>query len=194
MNNNFAQIISKDEIKELPLHKFPGTTYIIDSCKDLSDICKYLSRQPLLGFDTETRPSFKKGVQHQVALLQFATRDYAFLFRLYKMGLPKEIVNILKNGNIIKAGVAINDDIKTLQKLQDFTPGGFLELQKYVKQFGIESNGLKKLTAIVLNFRISKSQRLTNWENPELTQSQIDYAATDAWVCYEIYHRLSRLE
>jgi ribonuclease D len=112
------------------------------------------------------------------------------LFRLNRIGLPDEVIELLANEQTIKAGAAIHDDVKGLQQLKNFKPAGFVELQQHVKNFGIENNGLKKITAIILNFRISKSQRVTNWENGELTEAQALYAATDAWVCYEIYKEL----
>ncbi len=190
---NFYDKIPKEILDELPVRSFEGEIYLIDNRKDLFTAVETLKNQTLLGFDTETRPVFKKGVYHKVSLLQLATEEKAYLFRLNEIGLPKELVNILSDKNIIKTGVAIKDDIKALQKLNKFIPGAFIELQKYVDEFGIEDNGLKKITGNVLGFRISKGARLTNWDNKVLTDTQLKYAATDAWVSYEIYSKLSKL-
>lgn len=187
----YRESISKDELAELPLQQFEGEILLIDSEEDYYAAVDYLSKQEILGFDTETKPSFKKGCVNQVALLQLATNEKAFLFRLNQYGLSNGIKSVLQNPNIKKIGVAIRDDIKTLQRLSHFKPGGFVELQEHVKDFGIQNFSLKKLTAIVLGFRISKSQRLSNWEAPELTEAQQNYAATDAWVSYLIYQSLN---
>ncbi|MDX9881867.1 MAG: 3'-5' exonuclease [Prolixibacteraceae bacterium] len=187
----YRESISKDELAELPLQQFEGEIFLIDNEADYYAAVDFLSREKVLGFDTETKPSFKKGQVNQVALLQLATRDKAFLFRLNQTGLENGIRGILQNPNIKKIGVAIRDDIKTLQRLSHFKPAGFIELQEHVKSYGIQDFGLKKMTAIILGFRISKSQRLSNWEAPELTEAQQIYAATDAWVSYMIYQSLN---
>ncbi|HYX08815.1 MAG TPA: 3'-5' exonuclease [Bacteroidales bacterium] len=189
-NKKYAENISPEELNELPLIQFPGEIILIDEPEDIKQHLPYLESQPILGFDTETRPSFRKGRRNKVALLQLSTADQAFLFRLNHTGLPDNLAAILANEEITKVGAAIKDDIIGLQEHYDFEPAGFIELQDFVKKFNIESNGLKKLSGIVLDHRISKSQRVTNWENAELTEPQLIYAATDAWVCYEIYHRL----
>jgi ribonuclease D len=148
---------------------------------------------PVLGFDTETKPAFKKGVVNEVCLLQLGDSENIFLFRLNLIGFPKELVKLLADKNIIKTGVALRDDIATLKRLKLFEPGGFVDLQEYVKSFGIEDNGLKKLAANILGFQISKRQQTSNWEADQLTEAQIEYAATDAWVCYEIYYALNKI-
>ncbi|HUV01042.1 MAG TPA: 3'-5' exonuclease, partial [Bacteroidales bacterium] len=144
----------------------------------------------ILGFDTETRPSFRKGRKNKVSLIQLATGDLSCLFRINKIGIPEELIELLANPEVIKAGVAIHDDIRFLKGVKKFIPSGFIDLQKFVKDYGIESSGLKKLAAIILGFRISKSQQVTDWEADSLTEAQQVYAATDAWVCYEIYSKL----
>jgi len=186
----YRETISKEELSELPLKQFEGEIYLVETKEDYRFAIDYLKNQKTLGFDTETKPAFKRGVINTVALLQLSTNDKAFLFRLYRTGLTNGIKGILENPEIKKIGVAIRDDIRTIQKLMPFHPGGFVELQDHVKHFGIENSGLKKITGIVLGFRISKSQRLTNWEAEELTEAQQNYAATDAWVAYCIYHSL----
>jgi len=182
--------ISNDELAELPLSSFEGVVHVIEQPEDLGAALEYLSRQSILGFDTETRPAFKKGQTYPVSLLQLSTSDQAFLFRINKIGLPIGLIKILASPKILKIGVAIRDDIKILQRIVPFKPGGFIELQDLVKNYGIENFSLKKLTAIVLGFRISKSQRLTNWDAPELSEQQLIYGATDAWVSCEIYNKL----
>jgi len=187
----YKESIDKDELAVLPLIQFEGEIKLIESREDYQASIDYLSRQKILGFDTETKPAFKKGVVYEVALLQLATKDRAFLFRLNKIGLPNGLKSILENPAIEKIGVAIRDDIKGLQKLNNFNPGGFIELQDHVKVYGIQDFSLKKLSAIVLGYRISKAQRVTNWEALELTEAQQIYAATDAWISHRIYESLN---
>jgi ribonuclease D len=153
-------------------------------------VCDLLKNEKFLGFDTETKPSFKKGENNYVSLLQLSSADRAFLFRLNKIGLPPCLLDIMEDENIKKIGVAIKDDISALQKHALFTPNGFVDLQNIVKDFGIKSKSLKKLAGLILGFNISKRQRLSNWEKDALTEAQIKYAATDAWVCHLIYHKL----
>ena len=176
----------------MPLSIFEGKIHLIEKVEDFTAAVNYLKKQPILGFDTETRPAFKKGQSHQVALLQLSTADQAFLFRTNLIGLSPGLIKILSSPSILKIGVAIRDDIKILQKIVPFKPGGFVELQEMVKLFGIENFSLKKLAAIVHGVRISKSQRLTNWEATILTEQQQVYAATDAWIAYEIYIGLTK--
>ena len=188
----YKESIDKDALAELPLIQFDGDITLVESKEDYHRAIDYLSLQKVLGFDTETRPAFKKGVVYEVALLQLATKDRAFLFRLNKIGLPNGLKSILENPAIQKIGVAIRDDIKALQKLNPFSPGGFIELQDHVKVYGIQDFSLKKLSAIVLGYRISKAQRVTNWEALELTEAQQVYAATDAWISHRIYESLNK--
>lgn len=188
------QSIAKDEIGEYPLCAFEKEIILVDTKEKLKDAVEYLKKQEILGFDTETRPSFKKGKFYSVALLQLSDREKAFLIRLQQTGIPKNLADILSSEDILKVGVAIHDDIKGLQKIRKFKPGNFCELQDYVKLFGIENFGLKTLSPLLLAFRISKSQQLSNWENEELTQAQQVYAATDAWVSYELYMKLQEFK
>lgn len=188
----FRESISREEINELPIKSFEGTVFYVDSKEKFKEVLPKVQEEPLLGFDTETRPTFKKGKVNEVSLLQLSTCDAAYLFRLNKIGLPDELREILAAEDIQKVGVAIHDDIASLQKLNNFESAGFVELQSYVKDFGIVDNGLKKLTANILGFKISKRQQTSNWEADILSEAQIQYAATDAWVCYEIYNTLNR--
>lgn len=182
--------IDKDQINEYPLRAFSGNLHIVDNATIHNNAINYLSSKTILGFDTETKPCFHKGNSHSVALLQLSDAENAFLFRINKIGISNDIMKIFQNQSILKVGVAIRDDLKALQKIRKFKPQGFFELQDFVKRFGIENFGLKTLAPIVLGFRISKAQQLSNWENPELTQPQLTYAATDAWVSYLLYIKL----
>lgn len=186
--------ISKEELNELPVESFNGEIIVIDYASDIRKILPFLKKQKVLGFDTETRPTFKKGEMNEVALLQLSTSKTAFLFRLNKTKLPEELVDILSDPAITKVGVAIKDDILALKRLSKFTPEGFVEIQDKVKDFEIENFGLKKLSGLLLGFRISKAQQTSNWEADILTEAQIKYAATDAWVSLEIYNRLCEIE
>jgi len=152
-----------------------------------------IEKHDIVGFDTETRPSFKRGQVFKVALLQLAVPNKVFLIRLHHTGLPKEITSIFENPDIIKAGVAIHDDIKSLQKLSKFNPASFVELATLARTSGLQVESVKKLAGLLLGIRISKSAQTSNWEAPTLTEKQIDYSATDAWVCLEIYSKLSKV-
>lgn len=190
----FQKSITSEEANRMPLKAFEGDIILIDKYEDLNEAVQYLKNYNILGFDTETRPSFKKGKVNDVALLQLAANSKTYLFRINKIGLPTELVDLLKNPDIVKVGAAIKDDIRGLQKLNDFDANGFLELQDYVSNFGIESFSLKKLSAIVLNFRISKRQQVSNWEADTLSPGQLRYAATDAWVALKIFEKLKASE
>ncbi len=183
----FKESITKEELVELPLKWFEGEIVVVDNERKLREAVDFLSQQPVLGFDTETKPAFKKGVFNRVALLQLSTKERAYLIRTNRIGLPEEICSILADPEIIKPGVAIRDDIKGLQIWRKFNPAGFVELQDSAQELGIQNFSLKKLTAIACGFRISKGQQLTNWEADVLTEKQQRYAATDAWTSLEIY-------
>ena len=183
----FKESITKEELTDLPLRWFEGEIIVVDNKEKVAYAIEFLSKEPILGFDTETKPSFRKGTLNRVALLQLSVKNKAFLFRLHRVGLPEMVCRILANPTIVKTGVAINDDIKGLQNWKNFKPGGFVELQDHAKSLGITDFSLKKLAAITCGFRISKGQQLSNWEAEELTEAQRIYAATDAWVALEIF-------
>lgn len=178
----FTKRIDNAEVNEMPLRSFQGDIHLVSNISEYQEVIPKLLKSKELGFDTETRPSFKKGVSNKVALLQLSTEKEAFLFRLNKIGLPAEICSILADPNIMKVGVAIRDDIKSLISISSFDANGFIDLQDEVRKLGFESFSLKKMAAIVLGFRISKSQQLSNWNADKLIHSQLVYAATDAWV------------
>ncbi|WP_373495984.1 3'-5' exonuclease [Aquiflexum sp.] len=184
--------ILKTEIMDLPLGQFGGEIVLVDNLSQVKDVIKELSGENLIGFDTETRPSFTKGRQHQVALLQLATKDIAFLIRLNQIGMPGVIRELLETKQVVKIGAAVRDDLKALGKLREkFAPQSFYDLNEELKRVGFENVGVRNLAAMVLNMRISKSEQVSNWEAPVLSEKQLLYAATDAWVCLEIYNKLS---
>ena len=186
----FPSTIDKEELKKLPPGAFEGEIHLIESAAGVKKYLPVLQKEAVLGFDTETRPAFKKGRKNSISLLQFSTRFHAFLFRVGNVGFPDMLVRLLEDENIIKVGAAVHDDLIDMKEVRRFKPGGFLDLQKYVEAFGIENKAVAKLAGIVLGFRISKSQQLSNWDAKVLTESQMLYAATDAWVCYRIYREL----
>lgn len=184
----------KEKIKELPRALFDGRIIVIQTQKNAAKAVSYLLSFPLLGVDTETRPSFKKGIIHKVSLLQVSTEDTCFLFRLNMIGVPQSVVNLLQDENTIKVGLSLRDDFASLHKRGLFEPHSFIELQDYVKEFGIQDMSLQKLYANIFRQKISKAQRLTNWEADVLSDSQKAYAATDAWACIKLYKELERLK
>ncbi len=186
----FCSTLTNDQLNRLPIKAFDGEIVVVDSLYKVNAAVNYLSQFKEIGFDTETRPSFRKGRLNNVALLQLSTKEKAFLFRTCMIGLPPQVTDFLSNKKIKKIGVAIRDDVKGLQKINPFVPGGFVELQDFVKEFGIEAAGLKKLNGIVLGYRISKAQQLSNWEADILNPKQKTYGATDAWSGLLIYNEL----
>ena len=190
-NNKYQENISVEELSECELSWFKGEIVLVEEIRTFREVFPRLLGEGLLGFDTETKPTFRKGRKNKVSLIQLSTGTLACLFRINKLGLPDELINILSDPGVIKAGVAVHDDIKFLKGVKKFDPSGFVDLQGFVKDFGIQSSGLKKLAAIVLGFRISKRQQVTDWEAEQLTEAQQVYAATDAWVCHQIYQKLT---
>ena len=185
--------ISPEEIDKLELVSFPGKIKVIDSVGlEFLSAVRYLKRQKIIGFDTESRPSFSPDQPHYgVSLLQLSGAEKAFLFRIKLMGgIPKPLRAVLSNENIIKVGAAVNDDVRGLEKHHDFPPRGFVDLQKIVWEYGIKDKAVKKMAAIILGIKISKTQQLSNWEAETLSDAQKAYAATDAWVCREMYLKL----
>ena len=188
--------VSPEEIGALELALFPGVIEVIDTDGDaFHRALRYLKRQRVLGFDTETRPTFTPE-QHSngTALLQLSGSGKAYLFRLKTLGLPRPLTAILANPSITKVGAATLDDVKGLQKITKFAPKGFVDLQNIVWEYGIRDKSVKKMTAIILGVKISKAQQLSNWEAEHLSDSQQRYAATDAWVCREMYLKLIHSE
>lgn len=184
---------SKEVIPTLPLVAFTGSIRVIDSVEDAMDAVEFLLKQNILGVDTETRPSFKKGKQNQVSLLQVATLDVCFLFRLSDAILPA-LKPLLESTSVLMIGLSWHDDLLGLQRRMKFIPGLFIDLQHIVGRIGIEDTGLQKLYANIFGERISKKEQLSNWEAKKLTDKQQRYAATDAWACIRLYEEVLRLE
>jgi ribonuclease D len=183
--------ISKEEVNELPLGQFEGEIYLIDHPDQVEEAVDFLEDQHIIGFDTETKPSFKKGQFNHVSLLQLSTTEQAFLFRLNKIGFPDQIRNLMEKENLIKIGAAVHDDLKGLGKLTDsFYPQSFFDLNDELKKVGFHNVGVRNLSGMVLKIRISKSEQVSNWESEILTEKQQRYAATDAWACLKIFNVL----
>lgn len=189
MENNLIQI-TKDEIAALPVVEYQGRIVTIQTEEDANKAIEYLSTFSILGFDTETKPAFKKGVINKVALLQLSTEDTCFLFRLNMIGMPGSLSALLADEKVLKVGLSLKDDFAQLNRLAGITPKGFIELQSFVKPFGIADNSLQKIFAILFKQKISKKQRLTNWAADILTDAQKKYASLDAWACLQIYLKL----
>ena len=192
----YISSISPEEIQKLEYAGFPGSISVIDTAgAEFNRAVNYLRAQKIIGFDTETRPCVSpEQPRYGVALLQLCGPEKAFLFRIKSLGMHRRLCNLLSNGKIIKVGAAVLDDIRGLQRYRDFTPNAFVDLQRIVGDYGIKDKSVKKMTAIILGFRISKTQQLSNWEADVLSESQIRYAATDAWVCREMYLKLMKSE
>ena len=188
---NAIVTISKDKLATLPAAEYSAGIVVIDTLEKIPEAISSLRKFSILGFDTETRPSFKKGVIYNVSLIQIASPEGCFLFRTNKIGFPAELMEILADPSILKVGVSIHDDFHNLRKIAEIDPASFIDLQHYVKQFKIADNSLSRIYAILFGQRISKGQRLTNWEAPELSESQQKYAALDAGACLSIYSYLS---
>ncbi len=192
MRNLYTKV-DKSLIPSMPRDTFEGKIIVIQSESEAIKAINALSKENIVGIDTETKPAFKKGVVHKVALLQIATSQICFLFRLNYIGLIESIIKFLGNSNILKVGLSLHNDIVALHRREDFKSDSFLDLQDYVKQFGIEDRSLQKIYANVFGKRISKAQRLSDWEADVLNDKQKKYAATDAWACLMIYNELKSL-
>jgi ribonuclease D len=188
----FERQITREAVNELPLWRYEGEVELISTEAELATVLPELNRQELIGFDTESRPAFRKGQYFPVALLQLATPERVYLIRLNKLGFPPGLQKIFSNPAITKCGIAIRDDIKELQRLAGFLPKNVVDLNDVAQELGIRNIGVRNLTAIFLEVRVSKSQQTSNWEREDLSEAQIAYAATDAWVCQEIYSILQR--
>ncbi|MBQ8863411.1 MAG: 3'-5' exonuclease domain-containing protein 2 [Rikenellaceae bacterium] len=188
----YPETISKEELETLPKAAFNGRIIVIDRQEDVAEACSYLLAQEQLGFDTESRAAFQKGVVNKIALLQLSTNERCYLFRLCRIRLDKAILKILESPQIRKVGLATAGDIKELFTLRKFRARNFIDLQTIVGDYGIKELGLTKISGIVLGQRVAKAQRLSNWESSQLTEAQQVYAATDAWVCSQIYDKLTQ--
>jgi len=182
--------ISKEEVNVLPVVIFEGEITLVDDLLKVESAIEELRKSIVVGIDTETKPSFTRGTHHKVSLVQISTLEHCFLFRLNLIDLPEVLADFLADENIKKIGLSLRDDLTGLNKRQTFKPAGFVDIQTIARNYGIMELSLQKIYAILFDKKISKSQRLTNWENPELTEQQQRYAATDAWASLQIYLQL----
>lgn len=194
MKKTIYNKFGKEKIVDLPRVTFEGRIVLVLSEHEAEKAVRFLLSQPILGIDTETRPSFTKKQMNQVALLQVATHDICFLFRLNLLGMSPAVKRLLEDTTVPKIGLSWHDDLNMLKKLGDFQRGWFIDLQDHVREIGVQDMSLQKLYANFFGRRISKRERLTNWENSVLTDKQKVYAATDAWACVMLYEELMRLE
>lgn len=188
--NSYIHHINKDIIQWMPLVRFEGEVIIVDTLEKVPEAVAYLNRQEVLGVDTEARPSFTRGVHYPTALVQIATEERCYLFRLTHVGMPQALADLFANPAIRKVGLAFKDDINGLRRRRDFKPANCIDLQSIAGKYGIMDLGLQKMFAICFGKKISKAQQLTNWENSVLTPEQARYASTDAWATLLIYKDL----
>lgn len=186
--------LDKEYIKDLPLVSFPGKIITVNGEREADKAVPFLLSKDILGVDTETRPSFKKGQQHKVSLLQVATEDVCFLFRLNYIGMVTSVISLLSNTDVPMVGLSWHDDLAALQKRMEFKPGLFIDIQDIIGDIGIEDKSLQKLYANIFKQKISKRQRLTNWDADVLSDKQMSYAATDAWACVRLYKEIIKLK
>lgn len=186
--------ITREEINDLPLVRFEGPIHVIDKKNQIESTVDRLQEESVLGFDTETKPSFKRGISYPPALIQFSSQEEAWLFRINGKGIHPAILRLLQDKDTLKVGVALHDDIKHLQAVQKFKPSGFLDMATVANDAGVLKRGLRNMTGILLGERLSKSAQLTNWAQQKLTENQLIYAATDAWVSLKLYHKFKELK
>lgn len=191
MRQMFEKRITKSEINKLPLYKYEGKTIVAATEKQIDKAVFEIESHSVVGFDTESKPAFRKGQFNHVALIQVAVPEKVYLLRIHQTGLTNTLIKFLSNDDILKVGIALDDDLIALNRRRRFTPAGFKDLNRIAPTLGIENIGARNLSALILNTRISKNQQVSNWENHVLTSQQIKYAATDAWLCLEIYNKLN---
>ncbi|MCM1052087.1 MAG: 3'-5' exonuclease domain-containing protein 2 [Paenibacillus sp.] len=190
-NQSFSIAIDKRKVAEMPIVTFSGAITVVEQPGDAAEAVRYLRGQSIVGFDTETKPNFRKGMTNRVSLIQVATEQHSFLFRINKMGFTPELKEFMECDDIVKIGLSLKDDFHMLHMIGEFEPHNFVELQEMVKKYHITDSSLQKIYAILFNQRISKGQRLTNWEATKLTGPQMIYASIDAWACLKIYRYLN---
>ena len=190
-DNDYIISITKEELAAMPTTAYDGAITVVDTPSVAHAALRVLGRESIVGFDTETKPCFRKGTRNQVALLQLSTADRCFLFRLNKIGICADLKKFLENPDILKIGLSVHDDFAAIRRTEEFEPGGFVDLQEMVRHFDIADISLQKIYAIIFGERISKGQRLTNWEADTLTEAQQNYASLDAWACLKLYKYLT---
>lgn len=183
--------ITKEQLAALPTETFPGKISVIETEEEALAALSYLNGCSIVGFDTETKPTFRKGRTNTVALIQVSTLEHSFLFRLNKIGLIDPLREFIENPSVVKVGLSLKDDFFVLHRINDFIPEGFIDLQQFVKRYNIVDCSLQRIYGIIFNRRISKSQRLSNWEAAQLSAPQQVYASIDAWACLRIYRYLT---
>ncbi len=188
--NQYSISISKEQLSGLPTVEFPGAITVLENIPDAQEALRYLRTCKAVGFDTETKPNFRKGQTNTVSLIQISTLDHSFLFRLNKLGFFDELREFMECEDVVKVGLSLRDDFHVLHRLAPFEPANFVDLQNVVKTFHIADSSLQKIYGIIFNGRISKSQRLSNWEAAQLSPGQLIYASIDAWACLRIYKHL----
>jgi len=186
----FKTKITKDEVNQMPVVIFEGKITLVDDLSKVNPAIEELRKSAVVGLDTETKPAFTRGTHHKVSLVQISTLEHCFLFRLNKIDFPTELAEFLADENIKKIGLSLRDDLSGLNKHHNFKPANFVDIQTIAQSYGILELSLQKIYAILFSKKISKSQRLSNWESPELTEQQQRYAATDAWASLQIYLQL----
>jgi ribonuclease D len=185
-----GKTITKEILAEYPAEAFNGRIVEVRTPDACEEAVRFLSGCAMLGFDTETRPTFKKGNVHGAALIQLSTNDICYLFRLNIIGFPPSLIRFLSNPEVLKIGLSLRDDFHSLNRVAPFTPQGFIDLQAIIRNYDIDEMSLQKIYALLFRKKISKSQRLTNWDADTLTELQKRYAALDAWACLKIYKEL----
>ncbi|MCZ8355634.1 MAG: 3'-5' exonuclease domain-containing protein 2 [Cyclobacteriaceae bacterium] len=193
-NRNNRVSISNEEVQDLPLLAYSGKVAVVTTPEALTKALSEARKSGPLGFDTETRPAFVKGQRFKVALIQLASMDKVWLIRTQSTGYAEELIRFLEDESVLKIGVGLRDDLQALHRVIKFQPGGFVELTQLTKTQGIEVESVKKLCGLLLGYRVSKSAQTSNWEAATLTEKQIEYAATDAWVCLLMYNQLPNLK
>jgi len=187
----FEKDISKEALNDLPLQRYEGKIIVVTEIDKVAQAVEEINRHPVVGFDTERRPSFNKGEFHSISLLQVAIPEKAFLFRLKFTGFPKLLTSIFTNSKIKKVGVGIKDDLIFLQQIAPFEPHSMIDLNEIAADLAIKCSGARKLTGLILGYRISKNQQISNWDLPKLSDKQLNYAALDAHICLAIYQKLA---
>jgi len=190
----FPTTIAKEQVNALPLARYEGPIQVVSRPREVHDAVDYLRDEALVGFDTESRPSFRRGDNHPVALLQIAGAERVYLFQLQLLDQLEPVLALLADPAIRKAGVAIRDDIRKLQELGEFAPRNFVEIADFSRHLDVNNTGLRNLSAMFLGYRVSKGAQVTNWARPDLSQSQISYAATDAWISRLLYLKFAEMK
>ncbi|MCC5919732.1 MAG: 3'-5' exonuclease domain-containing protein 2 [Cyclobacteriaceae bacterium] len=187
----FQEKISKEEVRELPIIRFEGPIDVIDHpAKAIEVIRKEILQHRFLGFDTETRPSFRKGNSYALSLVQISSLDKSWLFRVKKCGWPGALIQLMESSAHLKIGVSLRDDLKEVRQSSRSQPKGFIDMNDIAAELSIQNQGARNLSGIFLGYRISKSQQTTNWDREQLTEPQLRYAATDAWICLKMFDTL----